>query len=471
MATLRTVDNFDSKLEAVKSHYGAKEVNYLVKDSLYHFNFTSKTNINLELNLKDYLSLENSYYLSFDNWSDDEQKYDKRQADDLILSINNNPIKTDEKKWVVKSGNYIGQFNFDNHTIKIGSRFGNGFLKRMLNVANSVFLSEDISSKKNEEEYLFILYYLFTQKLEKAFLLGIPKVYRTILHHDVNIRGHVDVKRLIREDIPFKGKISTRQRVRMVDQDVVTVLDSALKIVHKRMPNLLQNVHHVYTAIRQQNPEKLKADTIYKAKNSKALTNPIFLPYRDILNLAEIILKSDSFNPTATSENKSFGFVINVAELFERYIFKLLQQKFSDWEVTSPELPVYKDRFYARKIIPDIVMTKGNSVVVFDAKYKRMNYARSNSQNMGDLDRADFFQIHSYMSYYQNRQSFNPIACGLIYPLNKPYDSEKCLSNNLFGNDKMKFVVDGIYLDGGDSEENVLSAEEKFLSRIETLID
>ena len=61
--------------------------------------------------------------------------------------------------------------------------------------------------------------------------------------------------------------------------------------------------------------------------------------------------------------------------------------------------------FYARNIIPDIVMTKGDDVMVFDTKYKKM-LMRGTKENIWDVDRNDFFQINTYMSYYQN-QKFN----------------------------------------------------------------
>ena len=62
-----------------------------------------------------------------------------------------------------------------------------------------------------------------------------------------------------------------------------------------------------------------------------------------------------------------------MAELFEIYMRKLLQKEFKDWSVNSPKIELYKDKFFARKIIPDIVMSSGDKALVFDTKYKRMN--------------------------------------------------------------------------------------------------
>ena len=82
-------------------------------------------------------------------------------------------------------------------------------------------------------------------------------------------------------------------------------------------------------------------------------------------------------------------------------------------------------------MIPDIVFQKDNEVLVWDAKYKRMKY------DFYDYDRSDFFQIHTYINYYQ--KNFSVMAGGLLYPLTKPYTKEVenlNTSTSLFGEKK-----------------------------------
>jgi 5-methylcytosine-specific restriction endonuclease McrBC regulatory subunit McrC len=135
--------------------------------------------------------------------------------------------------------------------------------------------------------------------------------------------------------------------------------------------------------------------------------------------------------------------------------------------VESPELPLYADNFFARKIIPDIVMSRGQDVMVFDTKYKRMKMDGNSQNGMGDVDRMDFFQINTYMSYYQNH-NYNLIAGGLLYPMGK-FDEDKCYSGDWLGKNDSKFIIDGIdfsQLQGNDFAE----IERDFVSRISKLI-
>jgi len=162
--------------------------------------------------------------------------------------------------------------------------------------------------------------------------------------------------------------------------------------------------------------------------------------------------------------------LVDVAELFEIYMRKLLQKEFKDWSVTSQKIELYKDKFFARKIIPDIVMSSGDKALVFDTKYKRMNMQGKDQYGLGDVDRNDFFQINTYMSYYQN-QGKNVIAGGLLYPMNK-FSKDKCHSYSWFGNLNTKFIVDGIELANlnESSIDEIKIKENEFISRIKEYI-
>ncbi len=160
-----------------------------------------------------------------------------------------------------------------------------------------------------------------------------------------------------------------------------------------------------------------------------------------------------------------YGFIINVAELFEIYVTKLLQKSFPEWTVSSPKITLYDNPklFFSRKIIPDIVMQKDNDVVVFDTKYKRMNYQGNSSNDMGDLDRNDFFQINTYMTYYQ-QQGMKLLCGGLLYPLSGEHDLNICHAENWLGNTSVKFLIDGIKVD--DNSELLIKEEDNFIKRL-----
>jgi 5-methylcytosine-specific restriction endonuclease McrBC regulatory subunit McrC len=355
--------------------------------------------------------------------------------DELVLSI-----EQSSNKWRARSGNFVGNIKYQNHDIYISSRFSDAFLKYMLNSVENVFLAEnDMQCEKTAGTSDFILYYLFVQRLEKAFLMGLPKQYLRRQQRHVNIKGQVHIAGLIKKDMPYKGKISSEYRERGVDEALIAILNHALKVVYQKSKPIARNVDHVYNAIRQLNPPSFSRHHFQEALTSKALSNPLFSGYKSVLELAKLIIENDSISKS-TSSAKSLSFLVNVAELFEIYIRKLLTRHFPDWQVSSPRLRVYEMTFFERYIIPDIVMIKGKDVIVFDTKYKSMSFKGKSQYDAGDLDRNDFFQIHTYLSYYQNH-GYNVLGGGLLYPMKT--DCSNCCAD-LFGKQNTLFVVDGV---------------------------
>jgi len=443
----------------------------------YFFNFDNrKTQDNkdkkiikdkLHITLQDYQN-KNNIFFSFFN--DEEKKNLKNSDEELIISISKQ-----EENYTAKTGNYIGKFRYKGIEIDIKSRFSNLFLTRMLNFANDVYL-DDVSVFKAEEKKSkeldyskFVIYHLFIQRLEKAFLLGLPKAYRTINHHDMKLKGKIDINRFIKHNIPFQGKISSSSREQREIQEIIDVLYKAVKIIEKNEFST-KNISHIKTHLKQHRSNKFVSnETINKALQSKALQNPIFSPYKKVLEYAKLIIDGSNIEEKKNADNQTYGFLINVAELFEIYITKLLLKEFSEWSISSPTIELYKNNFFSRKIIPDIVMQKDNKVLVFDTKYKRMKFDGKNQYGAGDVDRTDFFQINTYMSYYHNK-GFKVIAGGLLYPMEEVYNKNACLSNTWLGNHDTKFVVDGIELLKAKSRKGIICREKRFIERVKALI-
>jgi len=250
-----------------------------------------------------------------------------------------------------------------------------------------------------------------------------------------------------------------------------------VRVIEQDGRQLTRNIRHVTSHLREQRSGQfVSRETIRKARESKALHNPIFAPYRRVLDYAELILRVGGMQESAKGKKDTPGFLVNVADLFETYIRKLLQRKFPDWSFEPPpELTVYEGAFFKRKMIPDIVMRHGHDVMVFDAKYKRMELRGRTHDSMGDVDRDDFFQIHTYMSYYAGRGDDRVIAGGLLYPMEETWNEEKCKAEWIGGKDT-KFIIDGLDLTGlkavseASQRKAISSAEDEFIKRIRDLL-
>lgn len=460
---IRSVDNFLGEAiweETSKQIQRNQRTGYICE-------IDKKYDKNLSVTLGDYTDTKFANNVFFSFFKDEEKKQSKN-ADDLIISIQ----KT-EDGYKAQTGNYVGKFVWNGLNIDIRSRFSDQFLQRMLNFANDVFLDDvsvfSASVSKQIDFSKYIIYYMFVQNLEKAFLLGLPKAYKSVQHHEMKLKGKIDINHFIKSDIPFKGKISSTSREQHEIQEIIDTLYKAIKVIDKSGQGFTQNISHIKSHLKQYRSNSYVSNsTINTAMQSKALQNPIFAPYKKVLEYARFIINGSNLEEDDKGKNQTYGFLVNVAELFEIYVTKLLRKELPEWSVDSPKIELYPSHFFARKIIPDIVMVRGNDVMVLDTKYKRMLMRGRDQYGAGDVDRNDFFQINTYMSYYQQK-GYRVISGGLLYPMDD-FKPEKCHSDNWFGKHETKFIVDGIDLSTGDNKEQILEAEKTLIQRIRNLI-
>ncbi len=414
--------------------------------------------------------IKNGNFFSFFN---DDEKILSKNAKNPIISVRT--IDKDKKQ--ITSGNYIGKIFYDDLEVEINSRFGKKFLERMLNFANDVFVDDvsiyqDVKNESNISE--FILFYIFVQRLEKSFLIGLPKNYQSKKYNDLRFKGNIDMVEFIKHNIPLKAKVATKTREQIEDVHIINVLYKALQVIEKKNSSFLKNVRHIKTYLVQNKSEHcFIKESLNKAFSSKALRNQNYQNYKELLKYAKMVIESENFTSKNKNDQKSYSFIINIAELFEIYISKLLRNNFEEYMLDSPKLEIYKNSFYKRYIIPDIVLSKDDNYIVFDTKYKKMTMEGKSQNGMGDLDRNDLFQIHTYIGYYQKIGKV--LLGGLLYPMQN-FNEEKCHSENSILSDEYQFIVDGIFLEdsqNSDKEitlEYIIQKEEQFIKRIKKLL-
>jgi len=393
------------------------------------------------------------------------------EDEQLILKLYAKEFLNKEKEYFIQTGLFAGILYHKDCQFNITTPYGDAFLKRMLNVINDIYIDNreaEASEIKETNEFQNIIAYLFIQSLEKASVMGLPKGYKVQKQRSHKVRGKIDVNAYLKHDFPFQGKLTTIYREQVYVQQIIDVLYlTCRKLEHNYGSDIHRKIHGIYQLLKQ-NYSGIYAQhtTIQEAKKHNVLQNPMFSNFKNVLKYAEIILKD--YDLTIQNQNNKLstcGYLFDISQLFEVYLEKLLSRYFTDWTVTGQEeLNVYSDFFYGRKMFPDIVMkhTETNEIVVFDAKFKKMEIRKQ------DVDRSDFYQIHSYIQYYQPNVLFG----GLLYPLSGNINILKAHSSSLFakGNNQYAFIVDGIFVQKNMSLEDIILNENKFLLRIEDLI-
>ncbi len=377
-----------------------------------------------------------------------------------------------EKEYFIQTGLYAGVLFHKGCKINITTKYGDAFLKRMLNFVNDIYVDNvQIRAKKDETEnqFLFIIAHLFIQSLEKAVVLGLPQQYQKQQDRSQKVRGSINFNDYLKRDIPFQGKLTTTFRERIYIQEIMDVLYLALrklesvfgKEIHSRLLGLSQLLKQQYSG------RFANYETIQRAKTHQTINNPMYFGFKKVLEYAEIILLNKDLMPDNEKKNlATTGYLFDISELYEIYLEKLLSINFPEWSVSGQvEIPIYQQQFYRRSIFPDLIMEHRTSgkIIALDAKFKKMGMQNT------DVDRSDLHQIHSYSGYYQN----NLIASGLIYPLSKQIDIDKSYSSTLYGNNDndVLFIVDGIYVHEKQTMDDLIENENIFIKRMTSLIN
>lgn len=324
------------------------------------------------------------------------------------------------KKWL--TGRYIGSAQITSGDRKIElniePRFGRKVLYQMLaeifEIRNIRF-SPDARSVKNGGDELFYLKilvsFLWLNMLAKSNRHGLPRINSKQRQQSSRLKGRLLIGPSL---VPLytAETLVSETRFKQYDQIIIRLLYQAYMILKRDYglgtlnmpPNAQEAIQHIATHINDTNP-------ISEQAYRNIRYQPIYANYQTIVDFSWQIIKGKyRINRDEGQDNQMMGFFLDMAEIWECYLQKMLVKHLSQegWRLHENEFTVYSSLFFRRKLIPDIVLKRDDSYLVFDAKWKRMLYSNY------DVDRSDFFQIHTYISHLQTIGRVK--AGGLIYP-------------------------------------------------------
>lgn len=379
------------------------------------------------------------------------EQYEKKESETLILKR-----VTKDGETYLQTGNMIGEFYFKAtektiHQISIGLRFekdnSNELLEYLLNYTNAIypdkvdFGTKDETKSKTNSIIKILLSNMFTHSISKAHVLGLPTIYQEIYEKDYNIRGRIDINRLISQELPFKGKTPYIKNERLVVESIGVVLLKAIDIIQYNVNSSFPNLSQIKSSLKQAGIRNYIDTKIIKdALNHKILNHPSFYEYKNTLYLASLIIKGFKIPKPTEMKSLFYGYLVDVSKIWENFLIKLLEQNITDeWKILhEPPLPLFKNKpnlFELTNVMyPDIVLINESKkqAMIFDAKFKSSQW----------FNREDFYKTATYVSYYKN-QGYEVILSGQIYP---DKDADKINENLGFLNSDTDFRFFGIDL-------------------------
>lgn len=383
--------------------------------------------------------------------------------------------------------------------ITIRPRFGEKFLLSIIeDVYNIKVGNHDGEFQKTDEWFSSLLNLLrrriWVDKCAKANRYGLPRKNVKRGCQGVTLRGALDIGQTIMPWLMQK-EVCTNIYEKTFDDNICRIVYEAHRILSKNVIENKVGRHSnqdrqssnsalgfsmpptVQDSINSLNNQyKGTAFNLTEVEYKRIRYNSIYVSWKPLVDFSWDVIRNTQLG-YKSSDNQTQCIFIDMAEIWEAFLRKKLGEGFSDdgWRVLSVEecrYRIYKGKFYSRDIIPDIILTRQNGqgeneYMVFDAKYKRM---RANVSKGYDVDRSDFFQIHTYINYVEHHLG-HVIIGGLLYPLTKKvqtedgseievyFDENKFHSEHLYGwedrnkSNDTKFIIDGVYCpESGNAE-------------------
>lgn len=371
------------------------------------------------------------------------------------------------------AGRLVGESTFayqgKQYKIVIKPRFGELFLFRMLEEIFNVKLAETNTSLKRNNDFQFLIKklisFLWLNMLAKANKHGLPRNSISKVHKGQTVRGRINIPRTVKSYYTT-AEIVSNYREKESNETISQILSQAYSILLRNYSlgtfNFPSNANDI---INQLGASQSSVRRITQHEFNSIKYKDIYQTFKPVVDFSwDIIQKKTVANNLQPDESQEgYSFFIDIAEIWELYLKSLLKRHFQPkgWSIQNNKQLTYAGKYFQRNLIPDIVLQKGNDILVFDAKYKR-NYFESY-----DIDRNDYFQIHTYINFFQ--QNKNVIIGGLLYPLSIGDNSErqhKAISK-LYGNDfsNTKFIADGIDISFLKSNSEPYQVKERFIEK------
>ncbi len=334
------------------------------------------------------------------------------------------------------TSHYVGFYStkIDNNEIDIviKPRFGDNIFNYLISYAYGIYLPKGFSSSSDSKaDSLWLISLMWKATLQKAMTKSqIPKEYQKFQKNLSTYRGQLNISQHIKYNLFNKSKFYCNYRKLTMDTTINQTICQTYKILKKRgYGNLLNDVAEYITMLQSFGVQ-------VKEVNLKSIANirysKLNIYYKKVMELSSLILKSESKSSDKISTNSdSFSYFLDIAELWENYLLKVLQKYLPNFNIYSPNerggISLFADE--SREIRPDIIIEKNGKVIaILDAKYKWYSKIGKYANEANAVSRDDLYQMSTYL-YHYGKDSEKIIGL-FISPIEQEGIDLKILKNN-----------------------------------------
>ena len=367
------------------------------------------------------------------------------------------------------TSHYIGCYSYEGYAIIIKPRFGNIF-NYLVSYATNIYIpygeSEISFNPQNNSYWLIAL--LWKAMLNKAITTGqIPKEYITITKNQKNYRGHLAIAKHIHTNLCDATRFYCTYKKLSMDNTINRVVRTIYDLLKNKGLSALVAEFDAYDKYLCSMGVSSGIMDIHEIDDIRYTR--LNAPYKPVMELSRTILKNyKAETSTNNSANSEVSYFIDIAELWEMYLLKLLQNNLSsEYHVYSPNT-WFGDNLLEgdmREIRPDIIIEKnGKVLMIIDAKYK--HYTQLGKTSKEGVKREDIYQMTTYLHHYGNEGQnivglfTSPVSC-------KDNDIHSYTHNKNYRIGLLNLDISN----AGDNIEQLHKNEQIYLDNITKILD
>ena len=313
----------------------------------------------------------------------------------------------------IRTTNIMGIIGYKNERLFIGSRFDQGndyfFYYMLKKVLNMNVINTEVNMEQ-QSSFLELLISMFPKFLNNAMKKGLYKEYKVRHNNDTNIKGVIDFKRHLKENVPFLGKVAYNTREYSYENPVIHLIRYTIEFI-KRRRGLRQVLY--MNDITRENVHVIEVNSLHFEAAGVAKTihhnakNPVrhgyYLEYQALQRICIAILRAESHYFTRDSNNEVYGVLFDGAWLFEEYINTLVGSRYLHPQNTKGLGRQYLFNNGNGLIYPDFISRSEENRTVADAKYKPIH----------NIYGRDYLQLVAYMYRFEAAEGY------FIYPFQR----------------------------------------------------
>lgn len=321
--------------------------------------------------------------------------------------------------------NTVGCIQHGGHELIVTSRFsqkgagglsGDFFFNYMLERSMHGFclMQPKVSTAHHGSDAFSLYGALFVGLLKRALRKGIVKEYVRKPHNDSNVRGALDIPRHVALNTPFVGNVAYVQREHSYDNRTTQLIRHTIEFLrsHPQARRWLEEARPEIKQMADATPTYRPGDLkrIIEANRNDPMKSAYYSEYEELRLICLQILQHQSF-VYGKGDGRAHGILFDCAALWENYLAHLLEDAFHHTDNVNGEGEQHlfrDDRSGGAAcvpIYPDFISRSSQPRAIADAKYKSIDFRKNEEK-----DRADFYQVLSYLYRFESPLGF------LLYP-------------------------------------------------------